>query len=437
MIFIQKTLKNQHLQQQYDLVLLDQEYIIYFQDQPLKTRGGEIFSHTNDRLMKHLLTEFQTRNDKNQPGISYTLLFEFQKDHLNLADDFLLREFEMIAKRDPFILLKTSGEKETTIASRSVNELPAEADDNAINLAFWSFSSILKNLNIFIEDNIGQTELLEDHENPLILLLKQQYIQSSSEKKTAIQLLYLYHQSGFVLPMLFVSGKLTVSEYAKGVLALHLRNHGADEKKFVPFLDMPYQELFGTAERKPNLGDFFSIFQDGAIVLDYLSYFLLPASSERQTREMIAAGESSHLEFKSTLRWDLRAGKTNQAVERASLKTLCAFLNATGGTLIIGVRDDGSIEGIESDRLLNDDRFLLHLWTLIRTCLGRDVSPYIQTSLEKINEKTICVITCSRSLRPIFLRQPGFEEEFYIRLGPSSASLDISEALKYIADRFE
>jgi hypothetical protein len=36
----------------------------------------------------------------------------------------------------------------------------------------------------------------------------------------------------------------------------------------------------------------------------------------------------------------------------------------------------------------------------------------------------------------VFLRQPGFNEEFYIRVGPSSNAMDISEALKYIADHF-
>ncbi len=136
------------------------------------------------------------------------------------------------------------------------------------------------------------------------------------------------------------------------------------------------------------------------------------------------------------MRWDLRAGKTNQAVERACLKTIAAFLNTSGGTLIIGVRDDASIEGIESDRFPNEDKFLLHLWTLIRTCLGRDVSPYILTRLEKIEEKTVCTVRCSRGNRPVFLRQPGFNEEFYIRVGPGSAAMDISEALKYIADHF-
>jgi hypothetical protein len=37
---------------------------------------------------------------------------------------------------------------------------------------------------------------------------------------------------------------------------------------------------------------------------------------------------------------------------------------------------------------------------------------------------------------PVFLRQPGADEAFYIRVGPSSNAKDISEALKYIEDHF-
>ena len=103
---------------------------------------------------------------------------------------------------------------------------------------------------------------------------------------------------------------------------------------------------------------------------------------------------------------------------------------------MIGVRDDGSIEGLESDNLKTDDRWLLHLWTLIRTSFGKDVTPNIHTQLEKIDGKTICLVRCSQSSRPVFLKQRGFEEEFYIRIGPGSAAMVVSEALKYIADHF-
>ena len=354
--------------------------------------------------MKHLLTDFQSQKNTGQSEFTASLLFEMYKDLPGLSSDFILGHFDEIANADPFILVKTGGERKVIKhPALPSSEEQEQSGDLAINLAFWSFSSILKNLNLFIEENIGQTELMETTDHPIIMLLKQQYIASSTERKAAIQLLLICHSAGLVLPFLLVCGKLSLSEYAKGVLSLHLRNQDSGEIAHDFSLNLPYTEIGNILEKKTDRNDLQFLFNEGAIVLDFLSYFQLPVSSERQTIEMIAAGESGTLEFKSTLRWDLRAGKTNPAVERAVLKTLCAFLNATGGTLIIGVRDDGSVEGVESDRLINDDRFLLHLWTLIRTCLGRDISPYIQTRLEKINDKgTICIVTCSPRTSPGF-----------------------------------
>jgi len=211
-----------------------------------------------------------------------------------------------------------------------------------------------------------------------------------------------------VLPMVLISGIISPMEYAKGLIALKIQ---MDKLMSDILLDVTYaQGYLECLDQKIELG--------------------------RQVGLIIREGENDTIEFKSTLRWDIRAGKTNQAVERACLKTIAAFLNSIGGALLIGIRDDGSIEGIESDKFVNEDKFLLHLWTLIRTCLGRDVSSYIRTTLEKMDEKTVCMVQCQKSNRPVFLRQPGFDEAFYIRVGPSSNAMDISEALKYIADHF-
>ena len=123
-------------------------------------------------------------------------------------------------------------------------------------------------------------------------------------------------------------------------------------------------------------------------------------------------------------------------MEHASLKTISAFLNSSGGNLLIGVEDDGTVSGIETDRFDNEDKFLLHFWNMVKASMGQEVTPYIRSILDKIDGKTVCRVTCMRSPAPVFLKQKGFDEEFYIRVGPSSAALEIREALKYIEDRF-
>ena len=80
--------------------------------------------------------------------------------------------------------------------------------------------------------------------------------------------------------------------------------------------------------------------------------------------EMIEAGENSEVEFKTTLRYDVKQKITNKKLEEVILKTIAAFSNASGGTLIIGVDDEMNIIGLENDyRTLNSgtkDEFELH-----------------------------------------------------------------------------
>jgi len=64
---------------------------------------------------------------------------------------------------------------------------------------------------------------------------------------------------------------------------------------------------------------------------------------------LIAGGESASLEFKQTMRWDTELQKRNPEVLKASMKTVCAFLNTRGGTLLIGVADSGEPAGLHDD----------------------------------------------------------------------------------------
>ena len=416
-----------------DLVEKDSEYIIYKGDSPLLTAGRRIFTHPEQRLLKHIITDSELLGPDGRKNISAFKLLEFQIDFINNGSDLVTDHFPMLAGKDEFILLKTGG---TDLSTRSVSSPDFQEEDAMIlNTLFWGSSSVIMNLNKFIADNIQHIESEDDAEHPFITLLRQHYLHLKPEQKSSVHLLCFMHCSGIVLPLLLVLNRITVSEYAKGVLSLIRKKRSSIMEMVLKMKDkFPYP--LSILPDDPPETIYRDCLSDGYAVLDYLNYFTLSADSKPMVNDLQKKGEGNDLEYKSTLRWDLKAGKTNNAVERACLKTITGFLNSSGGILLIGVRDDGSIEGIESDRFANEDKFLLHLWTLIRTSLGRDVSPYVQTTLEKIDDKTVCIVKCSRSPQPVFLRQPGFNEEFYIRVGPSSNALDISEALRYIKLNF-
>ena len=70
---------------------------------------------------------------------------------------------------------------------------------------------------------------------------------------------------------------------------------------------------------------------------------------KNEALSLINHGENSSVEFKSTLRWDLRLEKRNPEIEFAVLKTIAAFMNTDGGNLFIGIDDKGTVLGLEND----------------------------------------------------------------------------------------
>ena len=106
-------------------------------------------------------------------------------------------------------------------------------------------------------------------------------------------------------------------------------------------------------------------------------------------RQQIARGESATLEFKSTFRWDLRENRVNRSLEAVVLKTLAGYMNAQGGTLLIGVADDGSIVGLEHDysALKKPDRdgFEQVLMTSVASKLGADACQCVQAVFHSVD----------------------------------------------------
>lgn len=64
---------------------------------------------------------------------------------------------------------------------------------------------------------------------------------------------------------------------------------------------------------------------------------------------MMAGGETKLVEFKSTALLNLHTKENDVAVEWGVLKSIAAFANSYGGTVLVGVRDDGTVVGLEGD----------------------------------------------------------------------------------------
>lgn len=150
--------------------------------------------------------------------------------------------------------------------------------------------------------------------------------------------------------------------------------------------------------------------------------------------ELILNGENEKIEFKSTLRWNLFTNQADKAIEITALKTIVAFLNTAGGTLFIGVKDDGTILGIDQDHFESPDKFMLHFANLINTRIGREYIPQIHYHLVDIQGQKVLRVDCQPNPAAVFLKND--REEFYVRNGPSSVLLSTSEVLEYSRKHF-
>ena len=160
----------------------------------------------------------------------------------------------------------------------------------------------------------------------------------------------------------------------------------------------------------------------------------------RNAEELIKQGESKTLEFKSTLRWNLKEDRKDIRITHAALKTIAAFLNTEGGDLLIGVADDGSVVGIERDGLDNDDKFMLHLVQVVRNALGDRAGTCVDPKTQELAGGTVCVVSCQRSPEPVYLRWKGTEAskdgDFFVRSGPGTVKLKPESAGRYVETRF-
>ena len=166
-----------------------------------------------------------------------------------------------------------------------------------------------------------------------------------------------------------------------------------------------------------------------------------PKPAEEIIGELIASGESLSLEFKSTARWNVKEGKADKAMEHVIVKTVAAFLNSKGGDLLIGVKDDGSIFGIEADHQLfspdkrNRDTYENWLMTQLLQAFGKQYAANMRVSFAQLSGRDVCRVAVLPSSTAVYVKE-GDQETLFVRAGNSTRALTVKEAVAYHQQRF-
>lgn len=159
---------------------------------------------------------------------------------------------------------------------------------------------------------------------------------------------------------------------------------------------------------------------------------------DERIEDLIRKGEGENLEFKSSLMWDYKKGSASREVQRAVAKTLCAFMNSNGGTLVVGVNDQGCFLGLERDfsclSKQDKDGFGQKLTGLVSSYIGKEYRSYIRLFWQEHQGKAVAIIKVDKSKGPVYLEPTS--PEFYIRAGNASVPLNVREATTYIKNHW-
>jgi hypothetical protein len=167
--------------------------------------------------------------------------------------------------------------------------------------------------------------------------------------------------------------------------------------------------------------------------------------------KIIADGESNSLEFKPALVYDFYKKKGSINILYKIAKTICGFLNYKGGLLLIGVSDQGEIQGLEydysvlsvdkSNRAKQKDLIRQQVDHLIVRYFNKSIHPLVEAEIKKQQDgKDLLIISIEKSSKPVFLKNERYGKEikeFYIRMNASTRQIsDVEELAGYVLNNW-
>ncbi len=160
---------------------------------------------------------------------------------------------------------------------------------------------------------------------------------------------------------------------------------------------------------------------------------------EWSAEDLLAQMETGWVEFKSSAYFSYRPDIPERVITESILKTVAGFLNSNGGTLAIGVADDGEILGIQPDldkKDMDGDRYVNSLTTAIGRSLGPLASTMAKIHLEAVNGLQVAFVRVTPSPEPIYAKVSKGGKVFFARVNNSTRILEGSDLVGYVKQRW-
>jgi hypothetical protein len=171
---------------------------------------------------------------------------------------------------------------------------------------------------------------------------------------------------------------------------------------------------------------------------DALEAFL-NLSPDIEITVLIANGETDQVEFKQAAFRNPFTGKKDDKLKLNIIETVAAFMNTSGGSLLIGLTDTGKVEGVELEyaeanaKKNNWDGYQLGLADILKDWLKIPTPfAYYKISAHLVAGKTICRIEVQPAPEAVYV-----EDRFYIRDGNRHRELRGADLVKYVTEHWK
>ncbi len=163
------------------------------------------------------------------------------------------------------------------------------------------------------------------------------------------------------------------------------------------------------------------------------------AETAGRVERLLGEEESSTLEFKSTVRLNVHTNNHDDAIAHAVLKTIAAFANCDGGTLLIGVSDDGGVVGVGLEMpsfQKGRDSYERFIRDKMKAALSGGAGiDQVDISFVPFQTDEVCIVDVKAASRPVWCRE-GDDEVLYVREGNRTLKVTGQTMMSFITRRF-